>query len=81
MNHPGLKEMNFYPNLEFYSALIFKLLGIPPEMNNVIRSIGKLSGWLAHWTEQRENPDRKVYRPKQVYVGELNKTYIPIQDR
>lgn len=81
MNHPGLKEMNFYPNLEFYSALIFKLLGIPPEMNNVIRSIGKLPGWLAHWTEQRENPDRKVYRPKQVYVGELNKTYIPIQDR
>lgn len=81
MNHPWFKEMNLYPNVEFYSALIFKLLGIPPEMNNVIRSIGKLSGWLAHWTEQRENPDRKVYRPKQIYVGELNKKYIPIDQR
>lgn len=81
MNHPWFKEMNLYPNVEFYSALIFKLLGIPPQMNNVIRSIGKLPGWLAHWTEQRENPDRKVYRPKQVYVGELNKKYIPIEQR
>ncbi len=81
MNHPWFKEMNLYPNVEFYSALIFKLLGIPPEMNNVIRSIGKLPGWLAHWTEQRENPDRKVYRPKQVYVGELNKKYISIDQR
>ncbi len=81
MNHPVLKEMNFYPNLEFYSALVFKLLGIPPEMNNVIRSIGKLPGWLAHWTEQRENPDRKVYRPKQIYTGELYKTYVPLQER
>ncbi|GIX40943.1 MAG: citrate synthase [Leptospiraceae bacterium] len=81
LNHPIFKEMNLYPNVEFYSALIFKLLGIPPEMNNVIRAIGKLPGWLAHWTEQRENPDRKVFRPRQIYVGELNKKYIPIEQR
>jgi citrate synthase len=81
LNHPIFKEMNLYPNVEFYSALIFKLLGIPPKMNNVIRVIGKLPGWLAHWTEQRENPDRKVYRPRQIYMGELNKKYIPIDQR
>ncbi len=81
MNHPILKEMNLYPNVEFYSALIFRLLGIPAEMNNVIRCIGKLAGWLAHWTEQRENPDRKVYRPRQLYVGDFNKKYIPIDQR
>lgn len=81
MNHPVFKEMNLYPNLEFYSALIFKLLGFPPEMNNVIRAIGKLPGWLAHWTEQRENPDRKVYRPKQVYIGEINKKYVSLEER
>ncbi len=81
LNHPTFIEMNLYPNIEFYSALIFKLLGIQPEMNNVIRAIGKLPGWLAHWTEQRENPDRKVYRPKQIYTGEINKKYIPIESR
>ncbi|MFN3603101.1 MAG: citrate/2-methylcitrate synthase [Leptonema sp. (in: bacteria)] len=81
LNHPTFKEMNLYPNLEFYSALIFKLLAIPPTMNNVIRAIGKLPGWLAHWTEQRENPDRKVYRPRQIYIGELNRPYKPIQER
>ncbi|MCS7204815.1 MAG: citrate synthase [Leptospiraceae bacterium] len=80
-NHPLFKEMNLYLNVEFYSALIFKLLGIPPKMNNVIRTIGKLPGWLAHWSEQREDPDRKSYRPRQVYVGNLNKKYIPIDER
>ncbi len=81
LNHPLFKEKNLYPNVEFYSALIFRLIGIQPEMNNVVRAIGKLAGWLAHWTEQRENPDRKSYRPQQVYVGDLQKKYIPIDSR
>lgn len=81
MNHTVFKQLNMYPNVEFYSALIFKMLGIPPEMNNVIRTIGKLAGWLAHWSEARQDKDRRVFRPRQVYTGELHRSYVPIGQR
>ncbi|MBW7858294.1 MAG: citrate synthase [Leptonema sp. (in: Bacteria)] len=81
MNHTVFKELRMYPNVEFYSALIFKMLGIPPEMNNVIRTIGKLAGWLGHWSEAWQDTQRRVYRPRQLYVGELNRAYLAIENR
>lgn len=81
MNHTVFKQLKMYPNVEFYSALIFKVLGIPPEMNNVIRTIGKLAGWLGHWSEARQDTERRVYRPRQMYSGDLNRSYVPIEQR
>jgi len=81
MNHTMFKQLRMYPNIEFYSSLIFKMLGIPPEMNNVIRTIGKLAGWLGHWSEARQDVGRRVYRPRQVYIGKLNQSYRPIENR
>ncbi|MCB1138296.1 MAG: citrate synthase [Leptospiraceae bacterium] len=81
LGHPFFKEMKLYPNLDFYSALIFHLLGIPSEMNNVIRVIGKVSGWLAHWLEQRNETERRSFRPRQVYTGKMHRSYIPMDQR
>ncbi|MBX7057132.1 MAG: citrate synthase [Leptospirales bacterium] len=74
LGHPFFQKMKLYPNLDFYSAMIFHLLGIPPNMNNVIRVIGKMSGWLAHWQEQRQN-EQKGMRPQQIYSGSMPRTY------
>lgn len=68
LGHPFFQKVRQYPNLDFYSALIFRLMGIPANMNNVIRVIGKLSGWLAHWQEQRDG-EQKSMRPQQIYTG------------
>lgn len=81
LNHPLFKQMNLYPNVDFYSALVFKMIGIPPEMNNVVRTIGKLAGWLAHWSESREELSRTVYRPRQLYVGEIGRTFVERERR
>ncbi|HMU83258.1 MAG TPA: citrate/2-methylcitrate synthase [Leptospiraceae bacterium] len=69
LGHPYFKEKGLYPNLDYYSALIFRMIGLPMTMNNVIRTIGKLSGWLAHWMEQHDEGVRGAYRPGQVYTG------------
>ncbi len=74
LGHPFFKNLGLYPNLDFYSALIFHLLGIPPNMNNVVRVIGKLSGWLAHWQEMRSS-EQKSMRPQQVYTGPAPRAY------
>ncbi|MCB1318265.1 MAG: citrate synthase, partial [Leptospiraceae bacterium] len=78
--HPFFKEVGFYPNLDFYSALVFRLMRIPTTMNNVIRVIGKLSGWLAHWQEQRDD-NLRTMRPQQLYTGEQERQFVPIQER
>jgi citrate synthase len=75
------KEKKLYPNLEFYSGIIFQNMGIPKEMFTLMQAIGKLPGWLAHWRELRLNPNYPKARPRQIYKGELNKTYIPIDKR
>jgi citrate synthase len=73
--------MNLYPNLDFYSAMLFHLIGIPASMNNVIRVIGKLSGWLAHWHEQRNMARGPAYRPAQIYTGQMTRDYVPLEKR
>lgn len=75
LGHPFFKEKGLYPNLDFYSALIFRAMGLPMTMNNVIRTIGKLSGWLAHWIEQHAENNRSSYRPGQLYGGQLERPF------
>ncbi|WP_167882289.1 citrate/2-methylcitrate synthase [Leptospira langatensis] len=75
-------EKNLYPNLEFYSAILFHSLGIPKELFTAMQAIGKLPGWLAHWREQRLTVDssHKV-RPRQIYTGETSRKYKQILER
>ncbi len=81
LGHPYFKEMRLYPNLDFYSAVIFRMIGIPANMNNVIRVIGKLAGWLSHWEEQRLEVPHISLRPRQIYTGVTSNRYIPISER
>jgi len=70
-----------YPNVDFYSGLIYKALGIPVNMFPVMFAIGRLPGWIAHWIELQGDDDFKIGRPRQVYCGSTKKDYVPIQKR
>ncbi|MBI2870376.1 MAG: citrate synthase [Candidatus Omnitrophica bacterium] len=74
-------ERKLYPNVDFYSGIILRALGIPVNSFTVIFAIGRLPGWIAHWKEMLETPGLKIYRPRQIYVGPTLSRYIPIKDR
>ncbi len=80
MGHPFFLERNLYPNLDFYSAVAMHVLGVPPQMMNVIRVIGKTAGWLAHWTEERTGHEPS-FRPRQISTGERERPYVPLARR
>jgi citrate synthase len=69
-----------YPNVDFYSGLIYQAMGFPVEMFTVLFAIPRTSGWLAHWVELLEQ-DQKIARPRQLYVGALERPYVPIEQR
>ncbi len=71
---------NLYPNVDFYSGIIYRALGIPTEMFTVMFAIGRLPGWVAQWKEMRVNKE-PIGRPRQIYVGETERTYKPINER
>ena len=71
---------NLYPNVDFYSGIIYRALGIPTEMFTVMFAIGRLPGWVAQWKEMRVNKE-PIGRPRQVYVGETQRAYKPINER
>jgi citrate synthase len=74
-------ERKLYPNVDFYSGLIYEAMGLPVEMFPVIFAIGRTSGWVAQWLEMLDDPDLKIARPRQIYTGERNLDYVPIADR
>ncbi len=63
------KERRLYPNVDFYTGVIYKAMGFPPRMFTVLFAIGRLPGWLAHWREMNDDPQTKIGRPQQLYVG------------
>jgi citrate synthase len=69
-----------YPNVDFYSGLIYQAMGFPTEMFTVLFAIPRVSGWLAHWVELLEQ-DQKIARPRQLYVGEGERSYVPMAER
>ena len=73
-------ERKLYPNVDFYSGIIYRALGIPTDMFTVMFALGRLPGWIAQWKEMRENGD-PIGRPRQVYVGSTERDYINIQNR
>jgi citrate synthase len=78
---PYFIEQKLYPNLEFYSGILFHSLGIPKELFTSMQVIGRLPGWLAHWRELRKTGEISKTRPRQIYVGEIGRKYIPISSR
>jgi citrate synthase len=77
LNDPYFVQRKLYPNVDFYSGLIMRALGIPENMFTVMFAIGRMPGWIAQWREVAANPKLKIYRPRQVYVGEAQRNYIP----
>jgi len=74
------KERNLYPNVDFYSGIIYKAIGIPTEMFTVMFAIGRLPGWIAQWKELAERKD-PIGRPRQIYIGETVRHYVPVEKR
>jgi citrate synthase len=74
-------ERKLYPNVDFYSGIIMRALGIPVEMFTVIFAIGRMPGWIANYKEVMEDPHSRIYRPRQVYTGPALNHYVPIKDR
>jgi citrate synthase len=70
-----------YPNVDFYSGVIFNALGIPTNMFTVLFTMGRLPGWIAHWLEMRRDPDFRIGRPRQIYTGATKRPYVPIDRR
>ncbi|MEN8040834.1 MAG: citrate synthase [Actinomycetota bacterium] len=74
-------ERKLFPNVDFYSGIIFRALGFPQRMFTVLFAIGRLPGWIAHWIEMNNDPDTRIMRPRQLYVGECARPFVPIDER
>jgi len=74
-------ERKLYPNVDFYSGIIYKALKIPTEMFTVMFAIGRTAGWVAHWLEQQVDPEAKIGRPRQIYTGSDSRDYVPVDKR
>jgi citrate synthase len=73
-------DRKLYPNVDFYSGIIYRALGIPTEMFTVMFAMGRLPGWIAHWREMRLR-NEPIGRPRQVYIGETNRSFVPLNKR
>ena len=74
-------EKKLYPNVDYYSGIIYRALGIPRSMFTVMFALGRSVGWVAHWREMISDPKGKIARPRQLYVGAAARDYIPVADR
>lgn len=72
---------NLYPNIDFYSGIIYRALGIPTNMFTVMFALGRLPGWIAQWREMREDQDTKIFRPRQIYIGSPQREFVPLGER
>ena len=74
-------DRKLYPNVDFYSGLIYEALGMPMEMFPVLFAIGRTSGWIAQWLEMIDDTEQKIARPRQIYTGARGRDYVPIDRR
>ncbi|GLZ45548.1 citrate synthase [Actinomycetospora sp. NBRC 106375] len=74
-------ERKLYPNVDFYTGLIYQAMGFPTEMFTVLFAIGRLPGWIAHWREMIDDPDTRIGRPRQVYTGPTERSYVGLDQR
>jgi citrate synthase len=80
LKDPYFIERKLYPNVDFYSGIIYKALGIPVEMFTVMFAIGRLPGWIAQWKELRENKE-PIGRPRQIYIGNKSRPFVEMKNR
>ncbi len=81
LSDPYFVERKLYPNVDFYSGIIYKAMGIPPEMFTVMFALGRLPGWMAHWKELRDDPKSRINRPRQIYTGATERDFLPTEKR
>jgi citrate synthase len=81
LKDPYFVDRKLYPNVDFYSGLIYRALGFPTNMFTVMFALGRLPGWIAHWKEMNDSPATKIGRPRQIYTGETAHDYVPLEDR
>ncbi|GAA6205827.1 MULTISPECIES: citrate synthase [Thalassotalea] len=81
LEDPYFIEKKLYPNVDFYSGIILKAIGIPTNMFTVIFAMSRTVGWISHWDEMLGQPGQKIGRPRQNYVGEVNREFTPLKDR
>jgi citrate synthase len=74
-------ERKLFPNVDFYSGIIFRALGFPLRMFTVLFAIGRLPGWIAHWMEMNTDPETRIMRPRQLYIGEAERPLPPLETR
>ena len=81
LNDPYFIEKKLYPNVDFYSGVIYRALGLPVQMFTVLFAMGRLPGWIAHWVEMHSSPKKRICRPRQIYVGSQEREFIPLEKR
>ncbi len=81
LSDPYFIERKLYPNVDFYSGVIYRAIGIPVQMFTVLFAIGRLPGWISHWKEMHASPNKRIYRPRQIYTGPNEREFVPIEQR
>ncbi|WP_078062173.1 citrate synthase [Actinomyces provencensis] len=81
LNDDYFKERKLYPNVDFYTGLIYSAMGFPPKMFTPLFALGRLPGWIAQYREMTQDPATKIGRPRQVYIGEVERDYVPLRQR
>lgn len=81
LNDSYFIDHNLYPNVDFYSGIVLRAIGIPTNMFTVMFAIGRLPGWIAQWKESQDDPNWKISRPRQIYIGEQEYSYVPLHAR
>jgi citrate synthase len=81
LNDPYFIERKLYPNVDFYSGVIYRAIGLPVQMFTVLFAIGRLPGWIAHWKEMHASVGKKICRPRQIYTGPTQRDFVPIEQR
>ncbi len=81
LTDPFFQDKHLYPNVDFYSGIVLRAMGIPTNMFTVMFAIGRLPGWIAQWKEDYADPEMKISRPRQIYTGRTMNHYVPIKDR
>ena len=74
-------ERRLYPNVDFYSGILYRAMGIPTSMFTVMFALGRLPGWIAHWVEMNADPKNRIYRPRQIYTGSTKRSWVELGER
>ncbi|MGA7615128.1 MAG: citrate synthase, partial [Thermoanaerobaculia bacterium] len=81
LTDPYFIDKKLYPNVDFYSGIIYRAMNIPTEMFTVMFALGRLPGWIAQWKELLDDPKMRIYRPRQIYTGATERNFVPVDER